>query len=81
LTSSQLAIPTVRQSVIPTQLYNICAELSNARRDRQGHALRITRSGWRTHATDAYEGTMTKGGEVRRDCECYEDDYNGLTAE
>ena len=38
-------------------------------------------SGWRAHAIDAYEGTMTKGGEVRRDCECYEDDYNGLTAE
>jgi len=27
------------------------------------------------------KGTMTKGGEVRTDCECYEDDYNGLTAE
>ena len=27
------------------------------------------------------KGTMTKGGEVRRGCECYEDDYNGLTAE
>jgi len=37
-------------------------------------------SGWRAHAIEAYEGTMTKDGEVRTDCECYEDDYNGLTA-
>ncbi len=38
-------------------------------------------SGWRAHAVDAYEGTMTKGGLVRTACECWEDDYNGLTAE
>lgn len=38
-------------------------------------------SGWRVHAIDAYEGTMTKGDQVRTACECWEDGYNGLRAE
>ncbi len=38
-------------------------------------------SGWRVHAMESYEGTMTKGREVRTACECYEDEINGLMAE
>jgi LysM repeat protein len=38
-------------------------------------------SGWRAHAIDAYEGTLTKGDLVRTACECREDEYNGITAE
>jgi hypothetical protein len=38
-------------------------------------------SGWLPHAIDAYEGTMTKGDLVRTACECWEDEYNGITAE
>ncbi len=43
--------------------------------------LALVLSGWRAHAIDAYEGSLTKGDLVRRDCECWEDEYNGLTAE
>ncbi|HUW94727.1 MAG TPA: hypothetical protein VMW58_03000 [Anaerolineae bacterium] len=38
-------------------------------------------SGWRAHASVSYEGTMTRGEEVRTACECREDEINGLTAE
>jgi LasA protease len=38
-------------------------------------------SGWRAHASVPYEGTMTRGEEVRTACECREDEVNGLTAE
>jgi len=38
-------------------------------------------SGWRAHAVDVYEGTLTKGDVVRTACECRENDYNGITAE
>jgi LasA protease len=38
-------------------------------------------SGWRAHASVPYEGTMTRGEEVRTACECREDEINGLTAE
>jgi LasA protease len=38
-------------------------------------------SGWRARAVDAYEGSMTKGDQVRTACECWEDDYNGLAAQ
>jgi LasA protease len=38
-------------------------------------------SGWRAHAIDVYEGTLTKGDAVRTACECREDEYNGITAE
>ena len=44
-------------------------------------SLPMILSGWRAHVIDAYEGTLTKGDLVRRACECWEDDYNGLTAE
>jgi LasA protease len=38
-------------------------------------------SGWRAHASVPYEGTMTRGEELRTACECREDEINGLTAE
>jgi LasA protease len=38
-------------------------------------------SGWRAYAIEAYEGTLAKGDLVRTACECWEDEYNGLTAE
>jgi LasA protease len=44
-------------------------------------SLPMILSGWRARAADAYEGSMTKGEQVRTACECWEDDYNGLTAE
>ena len=44
-------------------------------------SLPMILSGWRAHAIDAYEGTLTKGDFVRTACECREDEYNGITAE
>jgi murein DD-endopeptidase MepM/ murein hydrolase activator NlpD len=44
-------------------------------------SLSMILSGWRAHATGAYEGTMTRDHEVRTACECWEDEINGLTAE
>jgi LasA protease len=44
-------------------------------------SLPMILSGWRAHAMDAYEGTLTKGDAVRTACECREDEYNGITAE
>lgn len=44
-------------------------------------SLPMILSGWRAHAIDAYEGTLTKGDLVRTACECREDEYNGITAE
>jgi hypothetical protein len=44
-------------------------------------SLSMILSGWRAHATGAYEGTMTRGSEVRTACGCWEDEINGLTAE
>jgi LasA protease len=38
-------------------------------------------SGWRAYGGESYEGTMTRGEEVRTACECREDEINGLTAE
>ena len=38
-------------------------------------------SGWRAHASVSYEGTMTRGEEVRTACECREDEFNGLIAQ
>jgi LasA protease len=38
-------------------------------------------SGWTAHGAESYEGTMTRGAEVRTACECREDEINGLTAE
>jgi LasA protease len=38
-------------------------------------------SGWTAHGRESYEGTMTRGEEVRTACECREDEINGLTAE
>jgi len=38
-------------------------------------------SGWRAHASVPYEGTMTRGEEVRTACECREDEINGLRAD
>jgi hypothetical protein len=36
-------------------------------------------SGWTAHAGAVpYDGTMTRGTEVRTACECWEDEYNGL---
>jgi hypothetical protein len=35
----------------------------------------------RAHASVPYEGTMTRGEELRTACECREDQINGLTAE
>jgi LasA protease len=43
--------------------------------------LPMVLSGWRAHAVEAYEGTLTKGYLVRTACECWEDDYNGITAQ
>jgi LysM repeat protein len=44
--------------------------------------LPMTLSGWTAHAGKVpYEGTMTRGDEVRADCECWEDEYNGLLAD
>jgi LysM repeat protein len=43
--------------------------------------LPMVLSGWTVHAGKVpYEGTMTRGGQVRADCECWEDQYNGITA-
>jgi LasA protease len=44
-------------------------------------SLPMILSGWRAHAMDAYEGTLTRGDLVRTACECREDEYNGITAE
>jgi LasA protease len=44
-------------------------------------SLPMILSGWRAHAIDAYEGTLTKGDAVRTACECREDEYNGITAQ
>ena len=44
-------------------------------------SLPMILSGWRAHAMDAYEGTLTKGDLVRTACECRDDEYNGITAE
>ena len=39
-------------------------------------------SGWTAHdGTAPYEGSMTRGDEQRVSCECWEDDYNGLTSD
>ena len=38
-------------------------------------------SGWTAHGSESYEGTMTRGDEVRTACECREDETNGLAAE
>ncbi len=39
-------------------------------------------SGWVAHQDMMpYEGTLTRGDQVRTACECWEDDYNGLTAD
>jgi hypothetical protein len=36
-------------------------------------------SGWTAHDGDVpYDGTMTKGAELRTACECWEDDINGI---
>ncbi|MGQ9598605.1 MAG: LysM peptidoglycan-binding domain-containing protein [Anaerolineae bacterium] len=39
-------------------------------------------SGWQAHSGGApYEGTLTRGREVRTSCECWEAEYNGLVRE
>jgi len=38
-------------------------------------------SGWTAHGSESYEGTMTRGEDLRTACECREDEINGLTAE
>lgn len=39
-------------------------------------------SGWVAHGTTMpYEGTLTRGNEVRTACECWEDEFNGLLSE
>ena len=44
--------------------------------------LPMVLSGWTAHPDKVpYEGTMTRGAEVRTACECWEDDYNGLVAD
>jgi len=44
--------------------------------------LPMVLAGWTAHAGKVpYEGTMTRGGDVRSDCECWEDSYNGLLAD
>ena len=44
--------------------------------------LPMVLSGWIAHAGKVpYEGTMTRGSDVRADCECWEDSYNGLLAD
>jgi murein DD-endopeptidase MepM/ murein hydrolase activator NlpD len=44
-------------------------------------SLPMILSGWRAHAIDTYEGTLTKGDVVRTACECRDDEYNGIMAE
>ena len=38
-------------------------------------------SGWQAHASQSYEGTLTRGNLIRTACECREEEINGLTAE
>ena len=39
-------------------------------------------SGWVAHDGDhEYEGTMSRGAELRTACECWEDDVNGLLSD
>ena len=44
--------------------------------------LPMVLSGWMAHEGEMpYEGTLTRGHEVRVACECWEDDFNGLTSD
>ena len=42
----------------------------------------LTLSGWTAHdGRMPYEGTMTRDGEERTACECWEDEINGLVSD
>jgi LasA protease len=44
--------------------------------------LPLVLSGWQAYsAGTAYEGTMSRGGQVRTSCECWDAEYNGLVAD
>jgi LasA protease len=44
--------------------------------------LPLVLSGWQAHSSGtAYEGTMSRGGQVRTSCECWDAEYNGLVAD
>jgi hypothetical protein len=44
--------------------------------------LPLILSGWQFHSSgESYDGTATRGGEVRTACECRDSAFNGLVAE